>query len=125
VASIVSTSITKKKIFLKITFNERSIIFFFLGLTTKDDFLKIAKTLSSKNPDQKITASAAMDNSLEKSLNVDKNSMLSYFLRNVSIFDLKFCFYYFHRKIAFQAERTGTYTIYKCMNKCYSESHLM
>jgi hypothetical protein len=80
-------------------------------LTTKDDFLKIAKTLSSKNPDQKITAYAAMDNSLEKSLNVEKNSMLSYFLSNTSLFDLKFCFYYFHKKTAFQPEGTGTDTI--------------
>jgi hypothetical protein len=83
---------------------------FYLGLTTNDDFLKIAKTLSSKNPDQKITAYAAMDNSLEKSLNVDKNSMLTYF-GNASIFDLKFCCYYFHRKTAFQSEGTGTDTI--------------
>ena len=75
-----------------------------LGLKINNDFLKVAETLSSKSPDKKISASAAMDNSQKISKNVVANSLVTLWAPNASVFDLKFCLYYFQRKTSHQNE---------------------
>jgi hypothetical protein len=68
------------------------------GLKSKDDYVKLMNTLASKNPDEKIKATAALDNSQKRALNLDSD--LTYDAGtniNETTTDLKFCSVYGYR----------------------------
>ena len=57
-------------------------------------------TLSSTNPDQKISALATIHNSQNFSNNLNTTSMEVNDVNKETIFDLKFCLFYAHREMA-------------------------
>ena len=69
-----------------------------------NDFLKVAKTLSTKSPDKKISASAAMDNSQKKATNVAANLNVNLWAPSALVFDLKFCLFYIQKKLYYEVE---------------------
>ena len=72
----------------------------FLGLKFTDNPEKVMNILLSKNPDQKIKASSAMDNSMTKSSQIDSyaKTTLDRIGRDPKTFDLKHCNYYANSK---------------------------
>ena len=60
--------------------------------------------MSSKSPDKKISASAAMDNSQKISTNVAANVMINLWAPSALAFDLKFCLFYSQREVSYQVE---------------------
>jgi hypothetical protein len=54
-------------------------------------------TLTSKNPEQKIDATAALDHSLKRSIQLDSNAMDVAINANETTTDLKFCSVYGYR----------------------------
>jgi hypothetical protein len=58
--------------------------------------------LSSINPDMKIRASAAMEASKRRSINVDRTNNKKILEDQAQTFDLQNCLYYVNRKPAFK-----------------------
>ena len=59
--------------------------------------------LSSRNPDMKINATAAIESSKKKAVNLNANPMRvksNEMIGNGSTIDLKFCLIYFHKATA-------------------------
>ena len=54
-------------------------------------------TLASNNPDQKIKATAALDNSQKRSIRLDSNGMINEIRVNETTTDIKFCSVYGNR----------------------------
>jgi len=77
-----------------------------IGLTNDTDDLQqvinIMKILSSKNADQKISATATMTSSQAKSSRLDSNYLLKKFSAIVPTFDIKNCFCYLFHNTSFQ-----------------------
>jgi hypothetical protein len=66
---------------------------------------------TSKDPDKKIKATAAMENSKNKAVNLDSNPMREQSTGNETTIDLKFCLIYAHRIPAIDPKYRGKFFI--------------
>ena len=72
-----------------------------LGLNNADDVVKVMNIFSSKDPEKKISAMAAMENSQKTSINIETDST-EVPTQNKLTFDLKYCLWYCPIKPSFK-----------------------
>ncbi len=83
-----------------------------------EDYVKLIDVLTSKDPDKKIKATAAMENSKNKAVNLDSNPMREQSTGNETTIDLKFCLIYAHRIPALDPKYRGKFSFYLCIICC-------
>ena len=96
-----------------------NVYFFYLGLNQRDDHLKMVMNImnifSSDNPEEKISATATMDNSQAKSSRVDSSDMLKSSTGQVPTCDIKFCFCYLYSDTSLQNLGINDSLIFFCV----------